>query len=155
MRRDQLLEKFLENWINTRSLTLDLELHPISHHRWGKSPELPVQTAGTTITKVTICNTLRRHGLKPSKPVRSPCLNQHMFRPIYRLPEAIWMIQRKTGRISSGQMRSKWNTLVQTLRCVWRDKNAGLQWLQKNISRFCNGLASLQTSIQYRDCGGS
>lgn len=37
---------------------------------------------------------------------RSLCLSQHMSRPVWSLPETIWMIQRRIGRMSCGQYYS-------------------------------------------------
>lgn len=58
---------------------------------------------GTSVTKVTVSNTLHCHRLKS---MGSPCLSQHMSRPIWSLPETIWMIQRRIGRMSCGQYYS-------------------------------------------------
>uniref|UniRef100_A0A8C8IG94 Tyrosine-protein kinase n=1 Tax=Oncorhynchus tshawytscha TaxID=74940 RepID=A0A8C8IG94_ONCTS len=72
--------------------------------------------AGTKVTKPTISNTLRRYAARDSNPAVpdvSPCL------------KSIWMIQKKIGRMSYGQMKPKYNFLGKTCR-VWRTKNAEL-----------------------------
>ncbi len=51
-----------------------------------------LKRAGTTVSTVTISNTLHRHGFK------SPCSSQHISRPIWSLPKTIWMIQRRHGK---------------------------------------------------------
>ncbi len=50
----------------------------------------------------------------PAARARSPCSSQHMSRPFWSLPKTIWMIQRSHQRRSCGQMRPKYNFLVQT-----------------------------------------
>ncbi len=37
----------------------------------------------------------------------SPCLSQYMSRPVWSLLESIWMIQKRIGRMSYGQMKPK------------------------------------------------
>ncbi len=71
-----------------------------------QDPVNDLKRAGTTVSTVTISNTLHHHGFK------SPCSSQHMSRPIWSLPKTIWMIQRRHGRRSCGQMRPKYNFLV-------------------------------------------
>jgi len=66
-----------------------------------------LQRAGTNVTKATISYTLRRQGLKPCRARVSPCLSQYMSRPVWSLLESIWMIQKRIGRMSYGQMKPK------------------------------------------------
>ena len=68
-----------------------------------------LQRAGTKVTKPT--NTLRRQGLKSCSARRVPLL-----KPVHvqaRL-KCIWMIQKRIGRMSYGQMKPKYNFLVKT-----------------------------------------
>ncbi len=41
-----------------------------------------LKRAGTTVSMVTISNTLQRHGLKSCSPCKVPLLKQHMSRPL-------------------------------------------------------------------------
>ncbi len=66
-----------------------------------------LKRAGTTVSTVTISNTLHHHGLKSCSACKVPCSSQHMSRPVWSLPKTIWMIQRRHGRRSCGQMRPK------------------------------------------------
>ncbi len=71
-----------------------------------------LKRAGTTVSTVTISNTLHRHGLKSYSAHKVPCSSQHMSRLIWSFPKTIWMIQRRHGRRSCGQMSPKYNFLV-------------------------------------------
>ncbi len=55
-----------------------------------------LKRAGTTVSTVTISNTLHRHGLK------SCSVRKLISRPVWSLPKTIWMIQRRHGRRSCG-----------------------------------------------------
>ncbi len=63
-----------------------------------------LQRAGTKVTKATISNTLRTVS---NSNRRVPCLSQYMSRPVWSLLESIWMIQKRIGRMSYGQMKPK------------------------------------------------
>ncbi len=129
MRRQQLLAQLLENGRNSRwlSISLGLGLHARSRlveyqwswERWGISLELHGRTWSMTwralepqsqrlplVTHYTVMDS------NPAARTRSPCSSQHMSRPVWRLPKTIWMIQRRHGRRSCGQMRPKYNFLL-------------------------------------------
>ncbi len=73
-----------------------------------------LQRAGTKVTKATISNTLRRQGLKSCSARRVPLLKPVHVQPVWSLLESIWMIQKRIGRMSYGQMKPKYNFLVKT-----------------------------------------
>jgi len=69
-----------------------------------------LKRAETTFSKVTVGNTLRRHGLKSCMARKVPLLKPASVKVCLRLsslPMTIWMIQRSHGRKSCGQMRPK------------------------------------------------
>ncbi len=130
VRRIQLLEQLLENVINSRCLSISLGLglharsglveYQWSWERWGISLELHGRTRSMTwrepgpVSAVTISNTLHRHD---SNPLLKPAHDQT------RLKITIWMIQRRHGRRSCGQMRPKYNFDINSTRRVWRKKD--------------------------------
>ncbi len=69
-----------------------------------------LKAAGTTVTKKTIGNTLRREGLKSCSARKVPLLKKAHAQPVWRLP----MIQRRTGWKCCGQMRPKSSSLAST-----------------------------------------
>ncbi len=73
-----------------------------------------LQRAGTKVTKATISNTLRHQGLKSCSARRVPLLKPVHVQPVWSLIESIWMIQKRMGRMSYGQMKPKYNFLVKT-----------------------------------------
>ncbi len=73
-----------------------------------------LQRAGTKVTKATISNTLRRQGLKSCSARRVPLLKPVHVQPVWSLLESIWMIQKRIGRMSYGQMKPTYNFLVKT-----------------------------------------
>ena len=73
-----------------------------------------LKAAGTTVTKKTIGNTLRRNGLKSCSGPRSLCSRRLMSRPDSGLPTNILMTQKETGRRCCGQVRLKLSSLAST-----------------------------------------
>ncbi len=122
VRRIQLLVQLLENGRNSRCLSISLGLglharsglveYQWSWERWGIRLELHERTWSMTwrepgpqsqrlplVTHYTIM-------------IQIHCSSQHMTSPVWRLPKTIWMIQRRHGRSSCGQMRPKYNFLI-------------------------------------------
>ncbi|CDQ98396.1 unnamed protein product [Oncorhynchus mykiss] len=83
-----------------------------------------MQRAGNKVTKPTISNTLRRQGLKSCSARRVPLIKPVRVQAvsICSLLESIWMIQKKIGRMSYGQMKPKYNFLVKTQLVVFGGK---------------------------------
>ncbi len=73
-----------------------------------------LQRAGTKVTKATISNTLCRQGLKSCSARCVPLLKPVHVQAVWSLLESIWMIQKRIGRMSYGQMKPKYNFLVKT-----------------------------------------
>ncbi len=71
-----------------------------------------LKRAGTTVSTVTISNTLHRHGLKSCSARKVPLLKPAHVQARLKFAKDIWMIQRRHGRRSCGQMRPKYNFLV-------------------------------------------
>ncbi len=71
-----------------------------------------LKRAGTTALTVTISNTLHRHGLKSCSARKVPLLKPAHVQARLKFTKTIWMIQRRHGRRSCGQMRPKYNFLV-------------------------------------------
>ncbi len=71
-----------------------------------------LKRAGTTVSTVTITNTLHRHELKSCSAHNVPLLKPAHVQARLSLPKTIWMIQRRHERRSCGQMRPKYNFLV-------------------------------------------
>ncbi|KAI4882478.1 hypothetical protein NFI96_015836, partial [Prochilodus magdalenae] len=63
-----------------------------------------LKRAGTTVSKVTVGNTLRRHSLKSCMARKVPLLKSAHVQACLSLPMTIWMIQRSHGRKVCGQM---------------------------------------------------
>uniref|UniRef100_A0A8C7HIG2 ATP-binding cassette sub-family A member 5-like n=1 Tax=Oncorhynchus kisutch TaxID=8019 RepID=A0A8C7HIG2_ONCKI len=86
-----------------------------------------LQRAGTKVTKPTISNTLRRQGLKSCSARRVPLLKPVHVQARLKFARSIWVIQKKIGRMSYGQMKPKYNFFGKNSTChVWRTKNAEL-----------------------------
>ncbi len=66
-----------------------------------------LQRAGTKVTKATSLTHCAARDSNPAVPDVSPCLSQYMSRPVWSLLESIWMIQKRIGRMSYGQMKPK------------------------------------------------
>ncbi len=93
-----------------------------------------LQRAETKVTKATISNTLRRQGLKSCSARRVPCLSQYMSRPVWSLLESIWMIQKRIGRMSYGQMKPKY-ILFGKNSTEWGHVSWDFEWKPPSISK--------------------
>ncbi len=71
-----------------------------------------LKRAGTTVSTVTISNTLHRHGLKSCSPHKVTLLKPAHVQARLKFAKDHLRIQRRHGRRSCGQMRPKYNFLV-------------------------------------------